>query len=139
LLKTCRALGLQRIERTRCQSPHQQTKDRAIGLPPSRSMCYDVDLIGMTGAMSWPTPDGELVMPLNELPEFFSPETRRLVDAALEQAWHELDKDGVAEPGAARRQLARTIVALASVGETDPRKLKWFALHATRGGYRPTA
>ena len=32
----------------------------------------------------------------------------------------------------ARRKLATTIVALAAIGETDPEKLKKFALHATR-------
>jgi hypothetical protein len=45
--------------------------------------------------------------------------------------WQELKKDGPADAVSARRKLARTIVALAAVGETDPMKLKRFALHAT--------
>jgi hypothetical protein len=72
-------------------------------------------------------------MPLNEIPKYFSPDTRRLVDAALEDAWQELIKDGLAHADRARMKLATTIVALASVGETDPAKLKWFAMHALRG------
>ncbi len=31
-------------------------------------------------------------MPLNEIPKYFDRETRRLVDAALEDAWQELKK-----------------------------------------------
>jgi hypothetical protein len=76
-------------------------------------------------------------MPLNEIPKFFHPETRSLIDTALEQAWQELKKDGPANAVLARRKLARTIVALAAVGETDPMKLQRFALDATRGAYRP--
>ncbi len=76
-------------------------------------------------------------MPLNEIPKYFSPETRSLIDSALEQAWQELKKDAPADVALARRKLARTIVGLASVGETDPAKLKWFALHATRGRPKP--
>jgi hypothetical protein len=72
-------------------------------------------------------------MPLNEIPKYLSPETRRLVDAALEDAWRELNKDGLIDAVPARMKLATTIVALASVGETDPDKLKSFALHAARG------
>jgi hypothetical protein len=72
-------------------------------------------------------------MPLNEIPKYFSPDTRRLVDVALEDAWQELIKDGLAHADRARMKLATTIVALASVGETDPAKLKWFAMHALRG------
>jgi hypothetical protein len=34
--------------------------------------------------------------------------------------------------------LATTIVALASVGETDPGKLKWFALRAAQAVFRAT-
>ena len=75
-------------------------------------------------------------MPLNEIPKFFSAETRSLIDSALEQAWQELKKDGPGDAALARRTLA-PIVALASVGETDPAKLKWFALRATRAAYRP--
>jgi hypothetical protein len=72
-------------------------------------------------------------MPLNEIPKYLSPETRRLVDAALEDALRELNKNGLFDAVPARMKLATTIVALASVGETDPGKLKWFALHAARG------
>ena len=77
-------------------------------------------------------------MPLNEIPKYFNPETRHLVDAALEDAWQELNKDGLVEADPARMKLATTIVALASVGETDPSKLKWFALHAAQSAFRAT-
>ena len=33
-------------------------------------------------------------MPLNEIPTHFNPETRNLIEAALEDAWQELNKDG---------------------------------------------
>jgi len=33
-------------------------------------------------------------MPLNEIPRHFNPETRNLIEAALEDAWPELNKDG---------------------------------------------
>jgi hypothetical protein len=72
-------------------------------------------------------------VPLNEIPKYLSPNTRRLVDAALEEAWLELNKDGVLHANRARMKLATTIAALASVGETDPAKLKRFAIHAVRG------
>jgi hypothetical protein len=72
-------------------------------------------------------------MPLNEIPKYFNHETRSLVEAALEEAWQELSKDSHLERAPVQRRLRRTIVALASVGETDPRKLKWFAIHAWRG------
>jgi hypothetical protein len=71
-------------------------------------------------------------MPLNEIPTFFHPEIRSLIDSALEQAWLELRKDDPDDEVMARRKLATTIVALAAIGETDPAKLKKFALHATR-------
>jgi len=77
-------------------------------------------------------------MPLNEIPKYFNPETRHLVDAALEAAWQELNQHGAVEAHPARMKLATTIVALASVGETDPDKLKWFALHAARAAFRAT-
>ena len=32
-------------------------------------------------------------MPLNEIPRHFNPETRNLIEAALEDAWQELNKD----------------------------------------------
>ena len=72
-------------------------------------------------------------MPLNEIPKHFSPETRSLIEAALEDAWQELSKDGNTEATLARKKLRTTIVALASVGETDHRKLKRFAINAWRG------
>ena len=72
-------------------------------------------------------------MPLNEIPKHLRPETRRRIDSALEQAWQELEEDGPADVFLARRKLAGTSVALASVGETDPAKFKRFALHAARG------
>jgi hypothetical protein len=71
-------------------------------------------------------------MPLNEIPAFFHPDIRSLIDSALEQAWLELRKDSPTDEVLARRKLATTIVALAAIGETDPDKLKHFALHATR-------
>ena len=69
-------------------------------------------------------------MPLNEIPTFFHPEIRLL--NALEQAWLELREQSPDDEVMARRKLATTIVALAAIGETDPEKLKKFALHATR-------
>jgi hypothetical protein len=71
-------------------------------------------------------------MPLNEIPAFFHPEIRSLIDSTLEQAWLELRDDNPYDEVMARRKLATTIVALAAIGETDPAKLKHFALHATR-------
>src|SRR4029453_2007228 len=65
----------------------------------------------------------------NEFPQHLRPETRRLIDSALEPTWQELKEDGPADVALAPRKLART----ALVGETDPAKLKRFALHATRG------
>jgi hypothetical protein len=76
-------------------------------------------------------------MPLNEIPTYLSPETRRLVDSTLEQAWLELKKDAPADATRERQKLAGTIVALVSVGETEPTKLKRFALHAARGARKP--
>ena len=72
-------------------------------------------------------------MPLNEIPKYFNPETRSLIDSALEEAWQELSTDSYLEAAVVQPRLRRTIVALASVGETDPGKLKWFAIHAWRG------
>ncbi len=79
-------------------------------------------------------------MPLNEIPKYFNPETRSLIDAALEQAWQELTKDAPVDDASAQRALARrklagTIVALVSIGETDPAKLKRFALNAAKAMY----
>ena len=75
-------------------------------------------------------------MPANEIPEFFHPEIRYLIDFALEDAWQEVSKEGLAEAASVRGKLATTIVALAAIGETDPTKLKNFALHAARATYR---
>jgi predicted type IV restriction endonuclease len=73
-------------------------------------------------------------MPLNEIPKYLTPEVRSLIEVALEDAWHELlKKDGALQATQTRNKLRRTMVALASVGETDHRKLKWFAIHAWRG------
>jgi hypothetical protein len=71
-------------------------------------------------------------MPLNEIPvpEFFHPEIRHLIDFALEDAWQELRKDGVADTASLIEKLAATTVALAI-------KLKNLALHAARAAYRP--
>jgi hypothetical protein len=72
-------------------------------------------------------------MPLNEIPSYLGPETRRLIELALDEAWQELKNDLPADALLARRKMAGTIVALTSVGETDPAKLNFFALHALRG------
>jgi hypothetical protein len=72
-------------------------------------------------------------MSFNEIPEFFHPEIRQLIDFALEDAWQELRKGGLADGAsmlAEKGQLSRTIVALAAIGETDPVKMKRFALQA---------
>ena len=39
---------------------------------------------------------------LNEIPEFFHPEIRQLIDFALEDAWHELRNDGLADTASVR-------------------------------------
>jgi len=71
-------------------------------------------------------------MRLEELPNIYGAETLSLMDRALEQAWRELKSRGdVADANAARSRLTTTIVALASVGETDSAKLKRFALKAS--------
>ncbi|MFZ1070864.1 MAG: hypothetical protein WAN73_09590, partial [Methyloceanibacter sp.] len=77
---------------------------------------------------------GGTVMRLEELPKMYGPETLSLMDRALEQAWRELKRRGnVVDANAARSRLTTTIVALASVGETDSAKLKRFALNASNG------
>jgi len=78
-------------------------------------------------------------MPLNEIPKFFHPEIRHLIDFALEDAWQELRNQDLADAASVRGKLARTIVALAAIGETDPVKLKRFALHAARGALERAA
>ena len=81
-------------------------------------------------------PREDSIMPLNEIPSYLGPETRRLIELALDEAWQELKNDLPADALLARRKMAGTIVALTSVGETDPAKLKFFALHALRGARR---
>ena len=78
-------------------------------------------------------------MPLNEIPTSFPPEIRSLIDPALEQAWLELRKDNPIDELMARRKLLTTIVALVAIGDTDPAKLKRFALNAARAavGMKP--
>ena len=80
---------------------------------------------------------GDEAMPLNEIPRHLNAETRGLIEAALEDAWQELRKDGNVEAKLARSTLRTTMVALASVGETDHGKLKSFAIHAWRGRCKP--
>ena len=71
-------------------------------------------------------------MRLEELPKIYAQETLSLMGRAFEQAWQELKARGDYEDeDRAKRRLTRTIVALASVGETDSVKLKKFALNAT--------
>ena len=72
-------------------------------------------------------------MPLNEIPKYLSPDTRRLIEAALEDASQEFHIDRLDDAHRARMKLATTMVALTSVGETDLAKLKRFAIHALRG------
>jgi hypothetical protein len=44
-------------------------------------------------------------MPLNEVPKHIGPQTRSLIEAALEDAWQELNKDGTLETTPARNKL----------------------------------
>ena len=106
--------------------------------------CLDVPIninVGMTGHGDFgAAPNGEeKVMPLNEIPKFFHPEIRHLIDFALEDAWQELRNQDLADAASVRGKLATTIVALAAIGETDPVKLKRFALHAARGAFERAA
>lgn len=103
--------------------------------------CLDVSNVGMTGHDDFgAAPNGEeKVMPLNEIPKFFHPEIRHLIDFALEDAWQELRNQDLADAASVRGKLATTIVALAAIGETDPVKLKRFALHAARGAFEHAA
>jgi hypothetical protein len=68
-----------------------------------------------------------------EIPKHFNAATRSMIETALEEAWQELSKGTRVEATPKKRRLVRTMVALASVGETDLKKLKWFAIHAWRG------
>ena len=63
-------------------------------------------------------------------------ELHDVVAAAVPQSalgFRNARKDGNLEATLARKKLRTTMVALASVGETDHSKLKWFAIHAWRG------
>jgi len=42
-------------------------------------------------------------MPPNEVPKYFDPDTRLLVEAALEDAWQELSKDSNVEARARKK------------------------------------
>jgi myo-inositol catabolism protein IolC len=75
-------------------------------------------------------------MPLNEIPKYLSGETRDLIDRALEHTWQELNDDASTAVAVDKRRLVGTIIALASVGETDLAKLKSFALHAAQAAQR---
>jgi hypothetical protein len=68
-----------------------------------------------------------------EIPKHFNAETRSMIETALEEAWQELSKGARVEAIPTKRRLVRTMVALAAVGETDLKKLKWFAIHAWCG------
>lgn len=77
-------------------------------------------------------------MPLNEIPKYLNPDTRKLVESALDDAWRELTggdpaSGDLAGTDPARRKMAGTIVALTAVGETDPANLRRFALNAVKG------
>ena len=72
-------------------------------------------------------------MPIAGISKFIKPTTRRLIDAAWDDAWRELKKGGLVNAAFARRKLARTIVTLAAAGETDADALKRYALCVTRG------
>jgi hypothetical protein len=116
-----------------CELLHCETAIRILA--PSESCYLQTTFIGVTGhddncANLLP---GRVFMPLNEIPKYLSPDTRRLIDAALEDASQEFHIDRLDDAHRARMKLATTMVALASVGETDPAKLKRFAIHALRG------
>jgi hypothetical protein len=64
-----------------------------------------------------------LSRPLNEIPKFFHPEIRHLIDFALEDAWREVRNQDLADGASVRGKSTTTIVALAAIGETDPVKL----------------
>lgn len=72
-------------------------------------------------------------------PNLLSSRNSKLNRLALEQAWLELRKDNPIDELMARRKLLTTIVALVAIGDTDPAKLKRFALNAARAavGMKP--
>ena len=65
-------------------------------------------------------------------PNLLSSEIGSLIDFALEQAWLELRRYNPIDELMARRKLLTTIVALVAIGDTNPAKLKRFALNAAR-------
>jgi hypothetical protein len=73
------------------------------------------------------------IMPLKQHPKFFCPETLSVMEAALDNACEQLMRENhIADVDRVKRKLARTIVALAAVGETNPTKLERMALQAYR-------
>ena len=46
--------------------------------------------------------EGDIAVPLNENSKYLTPETRRLVNNALEEAWQELNKEGLLDADRAR-------------------------------------
>jgi len=63
---------------------------------------------------------GDPPMPLNEIPKFFKPETRALIESSLEDAWQELKKDRLGDTAPARMRLARTIVGSCFCWRDEP-------------------
>ena len=71
-------------------------------------------------------------MPLNEIPTFFHPELRNLIDVASDEAWLELRDEHPSDETLARRKLATTIGALAAIGESFCVAMAKPAGHAAR-------
>jgi len=67
----------------------------------------------------------------------FDPETRSIVDGALDAAWRELEIRSFvrAEPEKAgiRRAIASRVIAAVRVGQRDPECLRRVALHVVEG------
>jgi hypothetical protein len=78
------------------------------------------------------------IMPLKQHALFFDPQILTVMETALEKAWDELrSQHDIADTSEITRQkLARTIVALAAVGEAEPHKLERSALGAYRSARR---
>jgi len=72
----------------------------------------------------------------DKIPKFFHAEIRHLIGFALEDAWQEVSKQSLDDPARVREKLTEAIVALAAIGETDPNRLKKFAVHAAHTGFR---
>jgi hypothetical protein len=47
-------------------------------------------------------------MPRNEIPQFFHPEIRHLIQSALEEAWQELKDEELADAKSVKERLATT-------------------------------